>query len=499
MWFEVDKRGLAQLLERKGKAFILYELLQNAWDEETTRVEVTLKRIPHSKKVQLTVEDDNPKGFACLDHAFTLFAASSKKGQAEKRGRFNLGEKLVLALCSEARITSTAGSVIFNEEGRSRGRQKTQAGSIFEGTLTMTEEELQEAEDAVRLLLPPTGITTIYNSHELPVRGALSSLTASLATELADDEGVMRRTQRKTTVEVHEPLEGEVAMLYEMGIPVVETGDRWHLNVQQKVPLNFDRDNVSPAYLSKLRAMAVEHMSAQLTAEDANAAWVRDAMGKHAAELSDETVQNIALLRFGEKRVSYDPSDPEANSLAVSKGYQVVHGSQLGKAEWDAIRRAGAILPAGRVTPSPKPYSDDPDAKVQKLLDPKNYTPGMRDTVNYIRGICKALIDVPVVIEVTSDITWPFRAAYGGCRMVFNLGRLSHAWFDLTNSDRLENINELVIHELGHHYSGDHLSSDYHDGLTRLGAKLTRLALTQPALFNPIHPNHPNHLNHATA
>jgi 3-(3-hydroxy-phenyl)propionate hydroxylase len=30
-----------------------------------------------------------------LTHAFTLFAESAKKGDAEKRGRFNLGEKLV--------------------------------------------------------------------------------------------------------------------------------------------------------------------------------------------------------------------------------------------------------------------------------------------------------------------------------------------------------------------------------------------------------------------
>jgi hypothetical protein len=32
-----------------------------------------------------------------------------------------------------------------------------------------------------------------------------------------------------------------------MGIPVVETGDRWHVDVAQKVPLNFDRDNLPPA------------------------------------------------------------------------------------------------------------------------------------------------------------------------------------------------------------------------------------------------------------
>ena len=32
-WFEVDKQGLAKILERKGKEFALMELIQNAWDE----------------------------------------------------------------------------------------------------------------------------------------------------------------------------------------------------------------------------------------------------------------------------------------------------------------------------------------------------------------------------------------------------------------------------------------------------------------------------------
>jgi len=32
-WFEVDKQGLAKILERRGKEFALFELVQNAWDE----------------------------------------------------------------------------------------------------------------------------------------------------------------------------------------------------------------------------------------------------------------------------------------------------------------------------------------------------------------------------------------------------------------------------------------------------------------------------------
>jgi len=76
-WFEVDKQGLAKILERKGKEFALLELIQNAWDEPgVSRVVATLEYQGRNRAL-LTVEDDAPEGFKNLSHAFTLFAESS--------------------------------------------------------------------------------------------------------------------------------------------------------------------------------------------------------------------------------------------------------------------------------------------------------------------------------------------------------------------------------------------------------------------------------------
>lgn len=109
-WFTVDKAGLAKLLEKKGKAFALFELIQNAWDTDARKVRVKVEPIPGRPLATLYVEDDHPEGFKNMAHAFTLFAESEKKGDPSKRGRFNLGEKLVLALCERAEIISTKGS-----------------------------------------------------------------------------------------------------------------------------------------------------------------------------------------------------------------------------------------------------------------------------------------------------------------------------------------------------------------------------------------------------
>jgi hypothetical protein len=70
-------------------------------------------------------------------------------------------------------------------------------------------------------------------------------------------------------------------------------------------------------------------------------------------------VRSYLRTRFGEKRVSFDPSDPEANKLAVSQGYTVVHGSMMSAGAWNNARSAHAILPAGQVTPSAKTWTGE--------------------------------------------------------------------------------------------------------------------------------------------
>jgi hypothetical protein len=175
-----------------------------------------------------------------------------------KRGRFNLGEKLVLAVCEEAEIASTRGIVVFDKAARHLRRSKRDRGSVFTGTLRMTNEEIEHCAGMMRQLIPPANIATLFNGEAIPSRSPVATITAPLPTETADEEGYLRRTNRKTALEIYEPGPDETATLYEMGIPVVETGDRWHVNVMQKVPLNVDRDNVPPSYLALIRTVVVE-------------------------------------------------------------------------------------------------------------------------------------------------------------------------------------------------------------------------------------------------
>ena len=468
-WFEVHREGLGKLVEARGPEFMVYELVQNAWDQRVSEVVVTLEPVDGRALVRLAVEDDDPEGFTDLAHAYTLFADSSKKVDPSRRGRFNLGEKLVLARALEATVMTTTGGVRFDTDGRHPLRTKRARGSRVEAVVKMTRSELAGVLEKVRALLPPRNITTRINGEPLPVREPVREIEVRLDTLVADEEGVLRIRKRATVVRLYEPRSGETATLYELGIPVVETGDRWHCDVGQKVPLGMDRDNVPPAYLRALRTAVLNATSDLLAREDATSRWVREALSDKGC--SDEAVRRAVQERFGERVVSYDPSDSEANKLAVSQGYAVVHGGQLGVEEWANVRRAGAILPAGRVTPSPKPFH--PDGSPLAQVPEEAWTEGMRHVARYARRLAQGLLGAHIVVLYTRDRGWPCSAAYDCRTLCLNVGRLGHAWFE---QGIREEVDALLLHEFAHHFSADHLSAEYHEALCTLGAKLKRLA-----------------------
>jgi hypothetical protein len=493
-WFDVDRKGLAKLIERRGggsgwgsegggKIALLLELIANALDADgVTHVEVVLEPeqgVPHAT---ILVSDDAPGGFEDITHAWTLFAESSRKAYPTKRGRFDLGEKLVLALCVEASIISTKSAVQFDARGRAPMKARRERGTEFQGIARITRAELAEIKAGLKKIIVPAGVTLLINGEQLPVRVLLKTVEATLATEISDDEGVLRRSIRKTTVDIYEPLPGETPMLYELGMPVVETGDKFHVSVSQKVPLNMDRDNVTPAYLRDVRTVVVNAMHDKLTEDDGNATFVNEALADD--DVAPEAANKALDLKFTKKRAIWDPNDLEANMNLESQGYTLIKGGQLTGDQWaNAKKHDPKLKPAGQIAPTKKVLfaPDGKDCWVPRA----KWTPAMRAVVAYATEVCRALIGSRVEVSVMSDITESAGACYGSQGLVFNLGRLGHDFFNACSHGPTDQLNQLLLHELGHGLPGgdNHLDAKYHEGLCKLGAKLTRLALDLPHLF----------------
>ena len=480
-WFAVDKVGLQKLIEHRGKWFAIFELLQNAWDESTKTVSVRLEMLPDRRnRASLTVIDDSPNGFADLRHAYTLFAESAKKADARKRGRFNLGEKLVLALCDEASIISTTGGIVFSADGkRSATRKRTKEGSIFEAVIRMTQAEYAEVQERVKLLLPPADVVTSFNGEILPVLEPASRIEATLPTITSDQDGNLRPTSRATTVDVYNTAPGAVAWLYELGIPVVETDLPFHVSVNQKVPLNQDRDNVTPAYYKKLCTLVANALHEKLDAEAASAPWVASAL--ESEDIESESVRSILTTRFGEKVAVFSPNDPESNAKAVANGYALLHGGQFSKDAWANIRGAEVAPTAATLFPTPQPFYEG--GKPVEVIPRDEWTPAMREVASLTQRLGKLLLRKPITVEIVKQLSDGIEAMYGKSRVTFARDNLARGFFEEWQTERgLARVVSLICHELAHEH-GAHYEESFYLALERFAGTVTAHALANPGFF----------------
>lgn len=493
-WIETDLDGLAQAMGNRGKEFLVFELASNGWDENSTTVDIEFLPTAQRGLYSLKVTDDNPDGFADITHAYTMFAPSKKKTDPTKRGRWNFGEKFVLAFCEEASIVSTTASVIFDSNGRRQGRKRTESGTVFSATIRMNRPEYDAALARVKRLIPPAHIRTTLNGELLVPRVPIHTFEATVRTVIGDDDGILRESRRKTTIEVFDPIEGEPAEIFEMGIPVVATGDRWDYNVQQKVPLNTERTNVTDAYKQDLRTLVLNEMYSRITKDDANNEWVRNALDDE--KISDEAVDKVMTARFGTKRVIFDSSDPEANKIAMQQGYSIVYSKSLSKGAWTNVKRAGAILPAGKVTPSPKPFH--PGGRPLETIPQAQWTKAMWRFQSFAHHLAIETLGHGLnSFTIADDAKWfaspgkLVQATFGPDRdLIVNWHVIGRKIADLMERDLtpanyklLVPVVSMLIHEYTHYTVSDHFSAEMLDTACDTGALAVVAALSWPDLF----------------
>lgn len=462
-WVDVDMDGLRKVLERRGKELALYELVQNAWDENVTKVEVTLTR-PVNGRSELVVTDDSPEGFRDLTDSYTMFAESYKKADPEKRGAFNLGEKYVLALCDEAAITTTTGRVTFDGNGRRRtGSVNRERGSEFRGSMRLKVSEWEQVCAAVTKLIPP--VPTFFNGTEIATRKPFRTWKATLPTVKSDEEGNLRQTNRNTTISLYAVERDETPILYEMGIPVVDFECKYHVSVGQKVPLNIDRDNVQPSFASRVLVEVLNQTADKLSEQEATDNWVTTG----ASDPRCKVIKTVMDKRFGEDRYSFNPNDPESNKIAISEGSMIIHGSVLPGGMWENARRDGAIAPP---PPSPKAHFS---AYGKEPISREKWTEGMKTFEEFVRHFGEVVLGRPVGTIIYADCgggqNWSACFTEGGPDLKVAKRQCGgNRFFDGGAEAHHHEWVELLIHEFSHDKVSDHLSSEFHEECCRIGA-----------------------------
>ncbi len=460
-WFEVSKEGLKELQAGKPKHFIVRELVQNAWDEKTSHCKVELK---YSEGVaEISVLDDSPEGFKDLADAFTLFKHTDKRSEPEQRGRFNIGEKQAIALASKAKIITTKGTIIFDKDGRQETDDKTKAGSKVILWVKMEEDELEEIAKMLDRYIPPKEIEFVVNGRKKLRRARFATVETSLETEL-EDKGIMRKVFRKTEVKIYKTIDDK-AMLYEMGIPVCEVACQFDIDVQQKVPLSIDRETVSQKYLSNLYAEVLNVTFDLLDQEDISQLWVRDALSNK--RIKKDAVKDIILKRFGDKVCVANPFDPNSIDEAISRGYNVVYGSELSGEEWSNIKRDGLMSSSTELFGK--------DFTNAEVVEPNE---NQKEVAKLAKKIAKRVLKIDLKVSfVKGDMGCS--AQYSDGVLTFNLSNLVESFWEKPLS---KEVLSLIQHELAHS-KGNHTEMAYHECLTDMASELIIIALEEPKFF----------------
>lgn len=473
-WFEIDKKGLQQIQNDKNKFFIIKELVSNSFDEDINRCVLTLD-FDKDKELFVNVLDDSKDGFKDLKDSYTMFAPSYKKGIATKRGRFNVGEKFALSMFRTACITSTTGRVTFLEDGtRKKTYTKIDKGTLFMGKLPkINKSQYEDLINQSQNIIPPKDVEFLVNGKVIDRLPTYKSFIEELPSITKDDEGNLVKTKRKTEIELFKT---DVHFIYEMGIPVVSTDIGFSINVNQKIPLSKDRDNVSPSYLKKLKTYILNHTSSDLSEEETKSSWVQEAL----ENADTHAVKNVIDVRYGDDAVVFDVTDHEANKKAFADDKNVITGGSFNSQVWDNIRKTrddyeDFAKPSGSIGKYASPNMSG--TRPAELLDKSKITKEMKQVISLAKKLHKQLFNQELNVEIFNEkglggnrLLATYCKGYSGSDLSFYYKTLGKDWFNLQNNK--VKIIELIIHEFGHFYSGDHLSERYYDGLCEIGAKL---------------------------
>ncbi len=184
-------------------------------------------------------------------------------------------------------------------------------------------------------------------------------------------------------------------------------------------------------------------------------------------ELAERQINLVSLLCLG------------AFWLAFLLAAVLVSAEQKARSARVAGERAapdGAIEPAGQVMPGPKTRTGEDNANAPGFEDwiPEvEWTDGMAAIAGFAQRVAEKVLSRRIVVKFCATGHHLGGASYGSGELVFNRFRLGNDWFE---HGVTEDVVRLLIHEFGHEYSPDHLSSEYHEALCEIGARMFLLA-----------------------
>ncbi|MCX5956452.1 MAG: ATP-binding protein [Cyanobacteria bacterium] len=344
-WLSISTEGFAAMNAARPAEHLIKELVQNAFDSfvegQPGRIELRYGSQTEGFVVECA---DNGSGISNLGDLRVVYL-THKTDSHLKRGRFGRGFKEALCIAEQARVTSGDQQLEFLLEN---GERVTRQGVVSDmGTGTRVWMRMPwPAETRDRLdayfaqFLVPEGIELVVNGERISARAVEHRVEANITTELYDAIGQSwKKPSRTTAIHLVRTQPGETATIYEMGIPVaaVDWNMPYHCDVQQRVPMNPNRDAVASGYPVMLHVACLPRLLEVMDESAVKDDWVGTAGRRCESNVQKRIIEqrafgeNIArsVPRMGERHF-----DEDARELGV----QVVNTAQASGGFRDMLR-----------------------------------------------------------------------------------------------------------------------------------------------------------------
>ena len=343
-WLSISTEGFAAMNAARPAEHLIKELVQNALDSfaEGQAGRIELRYGPENGGFVVECRD-NGSGISNLGDLRVVYL-THKTDSHLKRGRFGRGFKEALCIAEQARVASGGQQLLFLLENGQRLTRQEDAADHSNGTQVWMRmpwpAETRERLDAYfAQFLVPQGIELVVNGIRIQAREVAHQVQCSLTTELYDPiSQSWKKPSRVTSLQLVRLQPGETPTIYEMGIPVaaIDWTVPYHCDVQQRVPMNPNRDAVATGYPLKLQVACLPTLLEEMEEGTIKDDWVGTA-GRNCESAVQKRIierafgENIArsVPRMGERHF-----DEDARELGV----QVVNTAQASGGFRDMLR-----------------------------------------------------------------------------------------------------------------------------------------------------------------
>ena len=422
----------------------MYELVQNAFDEDTATVcSVSVYHYVECG-VRIVVKDDGD-GFANPKNAWEVNGPNPKRGMPEKRGMFNAGSQQAISAATEAKVMTVGYTIEFPESGgrvvkRNRRKKGTEVVLVMPWSIT----DAEELRNKLRLVRPPSHCRYLINGKQVAHAEPLKVHETTLDTVIQEGPGEpMRRTRRKIRIEISRPVSADgKGWIFDQGMPIQQIDSCFDVNVMQKIPQNPNRDTVSESYLQDIYSELLNAMHDDMERDEFSETWVRTAV--EDKRVSEDAARATVQNRLGEKAVMWS-SNRNANLEALDNGFQVIHPRTMSREEREHLHEKGGLQSASAVFGKSMGGDGDPHFKEVDVSGDSEKEAFARWVVE-LGGYVGVGVEVKFIHNTRTFALADCSSGTTRPTMRFNLARLNDEFFTGRGQQQLW----IVIHELGH-------------------------------------------------